>query len=128
LEHDDEDSDIKHNDASTENELDDDNSSASVGVNDTTIGVDSNTSKTSEPRDSKVKVEESFVVRDNKGIDKYVKKNNKLNEDEIMERDHYRKTINYLLNKKVTAEKELIKLTTVHSVDINAKAMKHFIK
>ena len=28
------------------------------------------------------------------------------------------------MNKKVTAEKELVKLTTVHSVDIKAKAMK----
>ena len=124
-ENDDEDSNDQDSIAGTESELDNDNSSTSVDVSDTIVGVDSNTSKTSgERRDSKVKVEESVVVRDNKGIDKYVKKNNKLNEDEIMERDHYRKTINYLLNKKVTAERELVKLTTVHSVDIKAKAMK----
>ena len=125
-ENDDEDSKDQDSNAGTESEMDDDNSSTSVDVSDTIVGVDSNTSKTSgERRDSKVKVEESVVVRDNKGIDKYVKKNNKLNEDDMIEKKHYRKTINYLLNKKVTAEKELVKLTTVHSVDIKAKAMKH---
>ena len=122
---DDEDSNDQDSIAGTESELDNDNSSTSVDVSDTIVGVDSNTSKTSgERRDSKVKVEESVVVRDNKGIDKYVKKNNKLKEDDMIEKKHYRKTINYLLNKKVTAEKELVKLTTVHSVDIKAKAMK----
>ena len=125
-ENDDEDSNDQDSNAGTESEMDDDNSSTSVDVSDTIVGVDSNTSKTSgERRDSKVKVEESVVVRDNKGIDKYVKKNNKLDEDDMIEKKHYRKTINYLLNKKVTAEKELVKLTTVHSVDIKAKAMKH---
>lgn len=124
-ENDDEDSNDQDSNAGTESEMDDDNSSTSVDVSDTIVGVDSNTSKTSgERRDSKVKVEESVVVRDNKGIDKYVKKNNKLDEDDMIEKKHYRKTINYLLNKKVTAEKELVKLTTVHSVDIKAKAMK----
>ncbi len=124
-ENDDEDSNDQDSNAGTESELDDDNSSTSVDVSDTIVGVDSNTSKTSgERRDSKVKVEESVVVRDNKGIDKYVKKNNKLDEDDMIEKKHYRKTINYLLNKKVTAERELVKLTTVHSVDIKAKAMK----
>jgi len=124
-ENDDEDSNDQDSNAGTESELDDDNSSRSVDVSDTIVGVDSNTSKTSgERRDSKVKVEESVVVRDNKGIDKYVKKNNKLDEDDMIEKKHYRKTINYLLNKKVTAERELVKLTTVHSVDIKAKAMK----
>ena len=123
---DDEDSNDQDSNAGTESEMDDDNSSTSVDVSDTIVGVDSNTSKTSgERRDSKVKVEESVVVRDNKGIDKYVKKNNKLDEDDMIEKKHYRKTINYLLNKKVTAEKELVKLTTVHSVNIKAKAMKH---
>ena len=124
-ENDDEDSNDQDSNAGTESEMDDDNSSTSVDVSDTIVGVDSNTSKTSgERRDSKVKVEESVVVRDNKGIDKYVKKNNKLDEDDMIEKKHYRKTINYLLNKKVTAERELVKLTTVHSVDIKAKAMK----
>ena len=124
-ENDDEDSNDQDSIAGTESELDDDNSSISVDVCDTIVGVDSNTSKTSgERRDSKVKVEESVVVRDNKGIDKYVKKNNKLDEDDTIEKKHYRKTINYLLNKKVAAERELVKLTTVHSVDIKAKAMK----
>ncbi len=74
---------------------------------------------------SSVKVEKSIVVRESRVIDSYVKKNNKLDEDDMIEKKHYRKTINYLLNKKVTAEKELVKLTTVHSVDIKAKAMKH---
>ena len=123
-ENDDEDSNDQDSNAGTESEMDDDNSSTSVDESGT-VGVDSNTSKTSgERRDSKVKVEESVVVRDNKGIDKYVKKNNKLDEDDMIEKKHYRKTINYLLNKKVTAERELVKLTTVHSVDIKAKAMK----
>jgi len=122
---DDEDSNDQDSNAGTESEMDDDNSSTSVDVSDTIVAVDSNTSKTSgEGRDSKVKVEESVVVRDNKGIDKYVKKNNKLDEDDTIEKKHYRKTNNYLLKKKVTAEKELVKLTTVHSVDIKAKAMK----
>jgi hypothetical protein len=31
-----------------------------------------------------VKVEESFVVRDNKSIDKYAKKNNQLDEEETI--------------------------------------------
>ena len=125
-ENDDEDSNDQDSNAGTESEMEDDNSSTSVDVSDTIVGVvDSNTSKTSGERsDSKVKVEESVVVRDNKGIDKYVKKNNKLDEDDMIEKKHYRKTINYLLNKKVTAERELVKLTTVHSVDIKAKAMK----
>ena len=126
-ENDDEDSSDQDSNTSTESESNEDNSSTSVNVNDTMAGVDSNESKptSGEQKNSKVKVEESFVVRDNKGIDMYVKKNNKLNEDDMIEKKHYQKTINYLLNKKSTAEKELIKLTTIHSVDIKAKAVKH---
>ena len=85
----DEDSSDQDSNAGTESELDNDKSSTSVNVNDTVAGVDSNASKqtSGERRDSKVKVEESFGVRDNKGIDKYVKKNNKSNEDDMIEKN-----------------------------------------
>jgi hypothetical protein len=74
--------------------------------------------------DVKVRVEESIVVRDKKGIDKYVKRNNKLDDITSIQEDHYRKTINYLLNKKTTAEKELSKMRNNQTDDRKHKELK----
>ena len=73
---------------------------------------------------SSVKVEESIVVRESRVIDSYVKKNNKVDGEEDLTLENYRKTINYLLNKKITAENELKKMTVNHVADMNAKAIK----
>jgi hypothetical protein len=78
----------------------------------------------SDNEDTKVRVEESIVVRDKKGIDKYVKRNNKLDDSMILGEEHYRKTINFLLNKKTVAEKELSKLKIEQTGDMKAKELK----
>eukprot|EP00978_Attheya_sp_CCMP212_P004847 scaffold10661_cov50-Attheya_sp.AAC.1 len=82
------------------------------------------TTDASDDEDIKVRVEESIVVRDKKGIDKYVKRNNKLDDITIIHEDHYRKTINYLLNKKTTVEKELSKTRENQTVDMKDKELK----
>jgi hypothetical protein len=75
--------------------------------------------------DIKVRVEESIVVRDKKGIDKYVKRNNKLDDGTNIAEEHYCKTINYLLNKKTTAEKEISKMRKNQTVDMKDKELKN---
>eukprot|EP00978_Attheya_sp_CCMP212_P011701 scaffold28992_cov55-Attheya_sp.AAC.1 len=75
-------------------------------------------------KDTKVRVEESIIVREKKGINNYAKRNNKLEDNTIIQKDHYRKTINYLLNKKTTAQKELTNLRRNQTVGIKDKQLK----
>ncbi len=83
------------------------------------------TTNASDDEDITVRVEESIVVRDKKGIDKYVKRNNKLDDGTNIAEEHYRKTINYLLNKKTTVEKELSKMRKNQTVDMKDKELKN---
>ena len=80
--------------------------------------------KTTHKRESTVKVEESTVVRDSREIDSYVKKSNKLDSEDTLTLVQYCKMINYLLNKKTTAAKELRKLTLNHSIDLEKRLNK----
>ena len=73
------------------------------------------------------KVEESFIVRDKKRLDIYVRKVNNLDKQKMVGEDHYLKTINSLMNKYVAVSTELkhVKATQVQSMLIDDRKVLH---
>ena len=73
------------------------------------------------------KVEESFIVRDKKRLDMYVRKVNNLDKQKMVGEDHYLKTINSLMNKYVAVSTELkhVKATQVQSMLIDDRKVLH---
>eukprot|EP00978_Attheya_sp_CCMP212_P031673 scaffold120587_cov30-Attheya_sp.AAC.1 len=73
------------------------------------------------------KVEESFIVRDKKRLDVYVRKVNNLDKQKVVGEDHYLKTINSLMNKyvAVSTELKLVKSTQVQSMLIDDRKVLH---
>jgi hypothetical protein len=72
-------------------------------------------------------VEESFIIRDKKRLDIYVRKVNNLDDQKIVREEHYLKTTNSLINKYVAVLRDLkiINSTRVQNMIIDDQKVLH---